>query len=129
MPTKTTDPPGTAEAQAPPPDFDYAAIAATPEFKALHESRRRFTVGGTLAATAAVLIVFGLYGFAPDAMGNSAIGSVTWALVLGFGLVLLSFFMALVFSRASRKWDAMAKDLMDRFDVQPSADGKGRFER
>ncbi len=126
MPTKTTEAPRSEESQAP-PDIDYAAIAASPEFKALHESRRRFTVGGTLAATAALLFVFGLYGFAPDAMGEPAIGSVTWALVLGFALVGLSFLMALVFARASRKWDAMVADMMAKYDG--GTERTGRFER
>jgi uncharacterized membrane protein (DUF485 family) len=108
--------------------IDYARIAATPEFKALHESRRRFVLGGTLAATAAILIVFGLYGFAPDAMGKPAVGSVTWALVLGFALVALSFVMAIAFARASRKWDGMVSAMMAEHDRQP-APGTGRFTR
>jgi uncharacterized membrane protein (DUF485 family) len=108
--------------------IDYAQIVATPEFKRLHESRRRFVRGGTFVATAAILIVFGLYGFAPDAMGKPAIGSVTWALVLGFGLVLLSFVMAIAFARASRKWDGMVTEMMERYDGQP-ATRTGRFAR
>lgn len=108
--------------------IDYAKIVATSEFKELHESRRRFVRGGTFVATAALLIVFGLYGFAPDAMGKPAIGSVTWALVLGFGLVLLSFVMAIAFARASRKWDGMVTTMMERYDGQP-ATRTGRFER
>ncbi len=45
--------------------------------------------------------MFGLYGFAPDAMGKPAIGSVTWALVLGFLLILTGFVMAWAFARKS----------------------------
>ena len=127
--TQATDPPRTGGADGASGDgaIDYARIAATPEFKELHESRRRFVMGGTLTATAALLIVFGLYGFAPDAMGEPAVGSVTWALVLGFGLVLLSFVMAAAFARASRKWDGMVARMMEEHD-RPT-ERTGRFGR
>ncbi len=127
--SSTTDPPRTADPGAASADgaIDYAQIVATPEFKELHESRRRFVRWGMVVATGAVLGVFGLYGFAPDAMGEPAIGSVTWALLLGFGLVLLSFAMAVAFARASRKWDGMVAEMMEKYDK--SADRTGRFAR
>jgi uncharacterized membrane protein (DUF485 family) len=121
-PPRAGDPPGASGER----DIDFASIAATPEFQALHESRKRFVLGGTLVATAALLIVFGLYGFAPDAMGKPAIGSVTWALVLGFGLILTSFAMAWVFARKSIQWDEMAWRVIDEAGHVP---GGGRFKR
>ena len=36
--------------------------------------------------TGALILVMGLYGFAPDAMGEPAIGSITWALLSGTAL-------------------------------------------
>ena len=62
---------------------DWARLAATPEFQRLHHSRRRFTLTGMAIQTSALILVMGLYGFAPDAMGEPAIGSITWALLLG----------------------------------------------
>jgi uncharacterized membrane protein (DUF485 family) len=119
---KAADPPRTAEPGGASADgaIDFAKIAATPEFQELHESRRRFVLSGTLIATAALLLVFGLYGFAPDAMGKPAIGSVTWALLLGFALVAFSFVMATAFARASRKWDAMVARILEKHE-QPAA--------
>jgi uncharacterized membrane protein (DUF485 family) len=127
--TTSTDPPRIADTGRASADeaIDYAKIAETPEFKELHESRRRFTIGGTLVAAAALLLVFGLYGFAPDAMGKPAIGSITWALVLGFALVAFSFVMAIAFARASRKWDAMVARILEKHE-QPAA-RTGRFAR
>ena len=61
---------------------DWARLAATPEFQRLHHSRRRFTLTGMAIQTGALILVMGLYGFAPDAMGEPAIGSITWALLL-----------------------------------------------
>jgi uncharacterized membrane protein (DUF485 family) len=124
--TTTTPPPRTAEAGGE-PAVDHTGIAETPEFKALHESRRNFVIGGTLLATAVMLVAFGLIGFAPDAMGKTAIGSVTWALLLGFGLIAFTFAMAWVFARRSVQWDEMAARLVETHD-QPSA-RTGRFER
>jgi uncharacterized membrane protein (DUF485 family) len=107
--------------------IDYAQIAATPEFQELHKSRARFAIGGTMVATAAMLLVFGLYGFAPDAMGKPAIGSVTWALVLGFVLIALTWVMAFLFARKSREWDAMAARVLEHVDEAPAS--AGRFAR
>src|SRR5688500_5294017 len=100
-PTRTGDPPRPAGDGSAPAEraIDWSGIAATPEFRELHSSRRRYTLIGTAVATVALLVVFGLYGFAPDAMTKQAIGSLTWALVLGLALVALTFAMALAYAR------------------------------
>jgi uncharacterized membrane protein (DUF485 family) len=108
--------------------IDVARLAATPEFKALHASRRRFTVTGTLIVTAALLIVFGLYGFAPDAMGEAAVGSLTWALLLGLALVALTFVMAYAYVRKSRQWESLAERVIAQAERAPAKTG-GRFAR
>src|SRR5689334_14308659 len=86
-------------------EHDWKRIAETPEFRELHASRRRFTAIGMAIQTGALILAMGLYGFAPDAMGKPAIGSVTWALLVGVGLVLLTFVMALAYSSKARKWE------------------------
>jgi uncharacterized membrane protein (DUF485 family) len=126
----TTDPPATGDGSRPTSDssIDFHRLAETPEFQALHASRKRYTIVGTLLATAALLIVFGLYGFAPDAMGKAAIGSLTWALVLGLLLVVVAFAMAYAYTRKSREWDAMAEGVLEQHaDMQ--ANPTGRFAR
>jgi len=128
-PPATADPPGDGDSR-PTSDssIDFHRLAETPEFQALHESRKRYIFGGTLLATVALLIVFGLYGFAPDAMGEAAIGSLTWALLAGLFLVVVAFTLAFAYTRKSREWDAMAKGVLEQHaDMQ--ANPTGRFAR
>lgn len=107
-------------------EIDWAAIAGTPAFKALHESRRRYTLAGFAIQTGALLVLMALLGFAPDAMSRSPIGDVTWALLGGVAVVLLTFVMAIAYARKSGEWEEMAAGVLD--DALP-AEGDGRFAR
>ena len=95
---------------------DWAHIAGTSEFKRLHENRRRFTLIGMAIETGALVLVMGLYGWAPDAMGKPAIGSITWALLSGAALVLLTFVMAWAYARKARSWEEMAAAALEHAD-------------
>jgi uncharacterized membrane protein (DUF485 family) len=102
-------------------------LTRTPEFVRLHHSRRRFTMTGMAIETGALILVMGLYGFAPDAMGEPAIGSITWALLSGAGLVFLTFVMAWAYARKARQWEDMAAAALEHSErtVEPA----GRFAR
>jgi uncharacterized membrane protein (DUF485 family) len=115
---------GRAEATA---AHDWKGIANTPEFMKLHESRRRFTLIGLAIETGALVVVMGLYGFAPDAMGKPAIGSITWALLSGTGLVLLTFVMAWAYARKANQWEEQSARVLEHADgaIEPT----GRFAR
>jgi uncharacterized membrane protein (DUF485 family) len=106
---------------------DWQQLAHTPEFQRLHRSRRRFTLTGMAIQTGALIIVMGLYGWAPDAMGEPAIGSITWALLSGAGLVILTFIMAIAYSRKATEWEKMAAAALEHAGerIEPT----GRFER
>ena len=108
-------------------EHDWKRIAGTPAFRALHSSRRRFTLIGMAIETAALIVAMGLFGFAPDAMGEPAIGSITWALVVGTALVVLTFVMALAYSHKARQWEGMAAAALDHAGdrIEPT----GRFAR
>jgi uncharacterized membrane protein (DUF485 family) len=129
--TPTEHPPDAARDQAPAgePTYDWATIAATPEFEQLHRSRRRFTLTGMLIQTGALLVVMGLLGWAPDTMGKNAIGSVTWALVAGAALVVLTFVMALAYSAQSRRWGRLAEGAIANAGDGGTAKASGRFAR
>jgi len=107
--------------------IDWKRIAATPEFARLHSSRRRFTMLGMAIETGALILVMGLYGFAPDAMGKPAIGSITWALLSGAGLIFLTFAMAWAYARKAREWEEMSAAVVEHAEhaVEPA----GRFVR
>ena len=107
---------------------DWKHLAETPEFRELHSSRRRFTLTGMAIQTGALIVVMGLYGFAPDAMGKPALGSITWALLSGAGLVFLTFALAIAYSRKSRTWEGMAAAALEHAADRP-AERTGRFAR
>jgi uncharacterized membrane protein (DUF485 family) len=124
-----TDPPRQAapEGAAAGEQHDWKRLAGTPEFQALHSDRRRFTLIGMAIETGALILVMGLYGWAPEAMGEPAIGSITWALLSGAGLVILTFAMAIAYSRKARQWEEMAAAALEHAGerVEPT----GRFQR
>jgi uncharacterized membrane protein (DUF485 family) len=121
----------TTERAAAPADrqraIDWRGIAETPEFQALHRSRRRFTLTGMAIETGALLVVMGLYGWAPDTMGEPAIGSVTWALLSGAALVVLTFIMAWVYAVKARTWEQMAARVLEH--ATPAPEPGRRFAR
>ena len=130
--------PASRAATAPPPEatngrpparesHDWEHLAGTPEFHRLHSSRRRFTLTGMAIETGALILVMGLYGWAPDAMGKPAIGSVTWALLSGAALVLLTFVMAWAYARKARTWEDMAAAALEH--SQRPAEPARRFAR
>jgi uncharacterized membrane protein (DUF485 family) len=88
---------------------DWAALARTREFRELMASRRRFLVAGTVFYTTYFVAFLCLLGFAPDAMSESVIGSVSLALVLGMSLIVLAFVMAYLHARKGDEWDRMAQ--------------------
>ena len=88
--------------------YDWRHLASTPEFQSLHAERRRFTLIGLAIETGALLLVMALYGFAPDTMGKPAIGSITWALLSGAALIVLTFVMAWAYAVKARGWEELA---------------------
>jgi uncharacterized membrane protein (DUF485 family) len=125
----TADPPQTTAPGRPAAreTHDWKHIAGTPEFERLHSSRRRFTLTGMVIQTTALIVVMGLFGWSPETMGEPAIGSITWALLSGAGLVILTFAMAIAYSRKARQWEEMAAAALEHAGerVEPA----GRFQR
>jgi uncharacterized membrane protein (DUF485 family) len=130
MPART--PEQVTEAREAPPAgaaIDWTRLAGTPEFKRLHASRRRYTLGGFALQTGALLVLMALLGFAPDAMGKPAIGQVTWALLGGVAVVVLTFAMALAYAHKSASWEALAERAIADADAEPERERDGRFAR
>lgn len=125
-----TGQPATERATAPPDaerQPDWRGLATTPEFQALHRDRRRFTLTGMAIETGALLVVMGLYGWAPETMGKDAFGSVTWALLSGAALVVLTFVMAIAYERKARTWEEMSARVIEHADT--AAEPGRRFAR
>ena len=122
QPTTTESPPRSSEGT-----FDWHGLATTPEFEALHRARRRFTLIGLAIETGALLVVMGLYGWAAETMGKPAIGSITWALLSGTALILLTFVLAWAYARKAREWEELSARAVEHAErtVEPT----GRFAR
>ena len=90
-------------AQAAGDAIDWAKLASLPEFKELHESRRRYTLGGFALQTGALLLLMALLGLAPDAMAKAPFGDLSWALIGGIAVVVLTFVMALAYAHKSKR--------------------------
>jgi uncharacterized membrane protein (DUF485 family) len=129
MSAPTGHPPAERAPAAPAQDgaIDWRHLANTPEFEALHSGRRRFTLAGMAIETGALLLVMALYGFAPDAMGKPAIGSITWALLSGAALIVLTFAMAWAYARKAREWEDMAARVLEH--AGPAPEPTRRFAR
>ena len=110
-PPRQGEPGGTA-------GHDWKHIAETPEFRRLHSDRRRFTLTGMAIQTTALIVVMGLFGWSPETMGEPAIGSITWALLAGTFLVLLTFALAIAYSRKARQWEEMAAAALEHAGEQ-----------
>ena len=124
----TAVPPGEAATGRPEAhEHDWKRLAGTPEFIRLHRSRRRFTLTGMAIQTGALIVVMGLYGWAPEAMGEPAIGSITWALLSGAGLILLTFVLAWAHARKAKQWEEMAAAALEH--AERTTEPAGRFAR
>jgi uncharacterized membrane protein (DUF485 family) len=89
------------------PDWD--AIADSREFQELLRSRRRFLVPAVAFFCGYFLAFLALLAWAPDSMADRAVGSITWALVWGASLVVMTFVMAWLYSRKSAEWGQLAQ--------------------
>jgi uncharacterized membrane protein (DUF485 family) len=113
-------------AQAGGDGIDWARLASLPEFQELHESRRRYTLAGFALQTGALVVLMALLGLAPDAMAETPVGNLSWALIGGVAVVVLTFVMALAYARKSRQWEAMSERVVAHAR-EPKQDG--RFAR
>jgi uncharacterized membrane protein (DUF485 family) len=113
-------------AQAAGDGIDWAGLASLPEFQEVHESRRRYTLAGFAVQTGALLLLMALLGLAPDAMSKTPLGNLSWALIGGIAVVVLTFVMAIAYARKSREWEEMSARVVAHAQ-EPKRDG--RFSR
>lgn len=91
----------------------HELILAKPEFKELVARRNRFSY--TLTAIIG-LVYAAYYGFAilaPQAFAGAFLGSWSLGIVLGFGVLALSFLLTGIYTRrANGEFDAMLKSIL-----------------
>jgi uncharacterized membrane protein (DUF485 family) len=111
-----------------PERVDWEAIEASPEFRALVASRRRFVAvagGSVVGLTAAFVIVAYL---APDALAATVVEPITVGFVAGVALIVLTWIVTLAYLRRSdRDWAPQERRLVA--GAAQAAPATGRFVR
>ena len=104
------------------PQYDWKAIAESPEFQELIAARRRFVLPATIFFLAWYIGFILLAGYAPDFMADSVYEGLT----VGYCLALTQFVMVFVLGylylrRADKVYDPLAAKV-----VEKAAGGTGR---
>jgi len=81
--------------------IDWEAVEASPDFRELVASRRRWvlTVGGAAMALGLLYVV--LAGVAPGLLGTQVIGSISLGFLAGIALIVLAWAVTLLYMRRS----------------------------
>ena len=94
---------------------DWDRIAALDEYKALLAAKRRFIVPATLFFIVFYFALPVLVGYAPELMARKVFGVVNVAYLFALSQFFVAWLLALLYVRAASRFDAMARDIIDRF--------------
>jgi len=93
----------------PEPKIDWHKAAASPEFRELVETRRRFVIPATVFFLVWYFGFIVLAGYAPEFMGQKLIGGMTVGYVLALSQFVMTWFLGwLYLRRADRVFDPLA---------------------
>ena len=96
-------------------------VAATPEFKALLDAKRRFIVPATVFFVVYYFALPVLVGYAPRLMERKVLGPVNLAYLFALSQFIMAWAVAALYVRAAGGWDETARRVIGRL-------GKGRGE-
>jgi uncharacterized membrane protein (DUF485 family) len=88
---------------------NWEALARSPQFHELLASRRRFVTRATLFYSLYFTAYLALLGFAPGTMSDEPVGSLSWALLGGFSVCVLTVLMAVLYARRAEAWSRMSE--------------------
>jgi uncharacterized membrane protein (DUF485 family) len=121
-----------------PPDFDWAALERSPEFRELVARKRRFVIPATAFFMTWYFGFIVLAGYAEEFMGRSIYEGFT----VGYGLALTQFLMVwglgwLYLRKADREWEPLRLRVVEeaiamtqgRADADVGSEPTGRFVR
>jgi len=103
---------------SPHPDSTWEAIAADPDFHALQSAKRRFIIPGTIFFMLYYLALPVLVGFFPELMKKQVIGAVNLAYLFALSQFAMTWILCGMYVHAARRWDAMNKALLAKFNLQ-----------
>lgn len=91
----------------------HELILAKPEFKQLVARRNRFSLTLTAVICVVYIVYYGIAIFAPATFASPLLGSWSFGLIFGFGVLALSFILTGIYSRrANGAFDTMLKDVL-----------------
>lgn len=100
----------------------YTTVQGSDDFRGLRRSFRAFVFPWTVAFMAWYLLYVVMSIWARDFMGQQIVGNLNVGYVFGLLQFISTFFIATLYSRhANRKFDAMAEQIADEFDLDIEA--------
>lgn len=106
MPDPT--PPGDA------PQYDWAAIEATPEFRALVASKRRFIVWASVFFVVYYFALPWAVGYHPRAMSRNVVGHINLAYLFALSQFAMAWAVMALYVRRARDFDAREQTIVER---------------
>ena len=101
-------PPGDA------PQHDWTAIEATPEFRELVASKRRFIVPATIFFIVYYFALPILVGYFPEAMSRNVVGRINVAYLFALSQFVMAWVLMWLYVRRARTFDAMEHEIVRR---------------
>lgn len=96
---------------------DWNRIAATPEFRALVDARRRFIIPATVFFLVYYFALPILVGYAPGLMTRRVVGVVNLAYLFALSQFFMAWIIAALYVRAAARWDRMSRDILDKLEL------------
>ena len=98
---------------------DWDRLAALADFKALLAAKRRFIVPATVFFIVYYFALPVLVGYAPRLMAAKVFGVVNVAYLFALSQFFVAWIVAVLYVRAARRFDAMARGIVDTFRARP----------
>ena len=92
---------------------DWDVVANNDEFKRLMAAKARFIVPATIFFIVYYFALPVLVGYAPDFMKRTVIGPVNIAYLFALSQFFMAWFLAWLYMRAARRFDAMGKSVLE----------------
>ncbi|HEX2184988.1 MAG TPA: DUF485 domain-containing protein [Chloroflexota bacterium] len=114
--TPPPPPPGAADDTLvhAPPDTDWEAIEAEPEFRELVAAKRRFMVPATVFFIVYYFALPVLVGYFPGAMERDVVGEINLAYLFALSQFVMAWVLMWLYVRRARTFDAMEHEIVRR---------------
>jgi uncharacterized membrane protein (DUF485 family) len=95
---------------------DWNRVVASSGFKALVKAKLKFIIPATIFFIVYFFALPVLVGYAPELMNRKVVGSINVAYLFALSQFLMAWIVALLYVRAARRHDRMAREIVDEAD-------------